>query len=584
MKRYWILLAVITLFSCTSEQEPVCKDNKFRFISNSPQTKVSWDLSEGVSVKWSEGDKVALWGETGTTILGTNCKYKVVPDQTDATKCSFNSVDDVVKYVDGASISIYGYYPFVEGQTDAGSIAISIPPVQRQTEGTAHLSDLCVFKSDPVTVNTSELGDDDVELTFRNVCPVLELGVTLSDSDITVPVKEIKFSSISGASLAYPEATLDLRSNEIEIVPVTESSDILLSVEGTEELENGAETKFYIVLAPGQIVSDDIEVELVAVDHSVATIKLSGNIEIEAGKVYRKDVSVKLEDFIPANPFSIVQNSISGTVGQKVHFDFVGEASTISLYTGMVGCDYNYIHSDRYVRAESMKMSFLMRGDPSGSLKAFNPSCAEISYSYDFDGTLTESAMASAHWTDMSDRFTLPTEINKDTPSGEVDIIPCFPDDKDYIYIRYHYKFNMGTDEIGRTIVYVKNFKISSHHSEFGESTDYDMTNTVWGTILPVDNPAGSKVEISSSQLKFNTSAWKPSADGQAWVVAKIDVHKYNASKDKPLEIKVSEDSMLQGYDVVYDKPGNYEAVFVVKTNTLFGVKEEIIVIPVTIS
>lgn len=586
MKRYWtlVLIAATVLLSCTSEQVPVIRNHEFIFTSYSPVSKTSWDLEDGVAIAWTEGDIVGLWGESNSSSLGLNCGYKAIPDQNDHSQCTFKPVNEVVKYMDDSEIVIYGYYPFIEGQSDAGALAISIPAVQKQTEGTDNLSKTAVFKADPITVKTSELDGQDVNLTFRSVSPVLELSVTLADSEIDIPLKEIRFSSASGVALAYPEATLDLKSRDIRITPVTQSSEIVLSLEGNGKLKKGTSEKFYIVMAPGRVASDDIKVELVAIDHSKATVNLSGDIEIEAGKVYRKSISVKLDDFTAANPFSIVQNSVSGTAGQTVHFDFTGEASTISLYTGMEGCDYNHNNSDRYVRAEIMKLSFSMRGDPSGSASAFNPAGVQIAFSTDFDGsTLTESALTSAQWTDITDRFTMPSEIKTDTPAGEIDIIPYFPADKDYIYLRYHYKFNKGTNEIGRTIVYVKEFKISSFHTDFGESIDYNMANTSWQTILPADNTAGSKVDISDTSLKFNAGSWKPAADGQAWVVAKIDVRKYNVGKDKPLELKTSSDEMLQGFDVTYDKPGNYEAVFVVRTDTLFGVKEDMIFVPVTI-
>ncbi len=586
MKRHWtlLLIAATVLLSCTSEQVPVTRNHEFMFSSQSPVSKTSWNLEEGVGIVWTEGDMVGLWGESASTSLGLNCEYKAIPDQSNNSQCTFKPVNEVVKYIDDSEISIYGYYPFIEGQSDAGALEISIPSIQSQTAGTDNLSKTAVFKADPMIVKTSELDGQDVNLTFRSVFPVLELSVTLTDSDIDVPLKEIRFSSASGAALAYPEATLDLKSRDIKITPVTQSSEIILSLDSNGKLKNDLAAKFYIVMAPGQVASDDIKVELVAIDHSTASVNLSGDIEINAGKVYRKNISVKLADFIPANPFSIMQNSVSATAGQTVHFDFNGEASTISLYTGMEGCDYNHINSDRYVRAETMKLSFSMRGDPSGSANAFNPAGAKIALSTDFDGrTLTESGLTSAQWTDITDRFTLPTEIKTDTPAGEIDIIPYFPADKDYIYLRYHYAFNKGTNEIGRTIVYVKEFKISSFHTDFGESIDYNMVNTPWLTILPADNPASSKVDISETSLKFNAGSWKPAADGQAWVVAKIDVRKYNVGKDKPLELKTSSDQMPQGVDIIYDKPGNYEAVFVVRTDTLFGLKEDIIVVPVTV-
>jgi len=203
MKRYWtlVLIAATVLLSCTSEQVPVIRNHEFIFTSYSPVSKTSWDLEDGVAIAWTEGDIVGLWGESNSSSLGLNCGYKAIPDQNDHSQCTFKPVNEVVKYMDDSEIVIYGYYPFIEGQSDAGALAISIPAVQKQTQGTDNLSKTAVFKADPITVKTSELDGHDVVLTFRSVCPVLELSVTLTDSDIDVPLKEIRLSSASASAV-----------------------------------------------------------------------------------------------------------------------------------------------------------------------------------------------------------------------------------------------------------------------------------------------------------------------------------------------------------------------------------------------
>ena len=116
MKRHWtlLLIAATVLLSCTSEQVPVTRNHEFIFSSQSPFSKTSWNLEEGVGIVWTEGDMVGLWGESASTSLGLNCEYKAIPDQSNNSQCTFKPVNEVVKYIDDSEISMRSWKKVID--------------------------------------------------------------------------------------------------------------------------------------------------------------------------------------------------------------------------------------------------------------------------------------------------------------------------------------------------------------------------------------------------------------------------------------------------------------------------------------
>ena len=590
MKKIIYLIPLLALVASCTQKESVSIDvNSFDFYGSNVTTKVSWALSDTISVNWESEDRVAIFGHSGAEVLGNNCKYSVKELDADGKNCKFypENPSQMVKFKQNAQISFYSYYPFKEGEDDAHSINCAIPEEQVQSgvNSTSHLSSLCMFYAEPITVFTGDDGGD-IILTYKNITPVLELDIKLDNSSsIDVPIKAINLSSSSNVAIACNKATIDITSPESKVNCATGNSDaIRLSFSSETVLHKGKSNKFYFTIAPGNHVSEDLNIEIVAIDESKASTRLKGAVAIEQGKVYRKAINLSAEDFKPASQFEVVQESVSGKVGQPVRFDFTGSATEITLFSGEKGHDYIYSKEGRTERAERQNMSFIMRGDPSGSKNAFNPGYAALSYSSDFDGIMQEDDILSATWSDISSNFTLPSAIKTDTPSGVYDILPLYPADKDTLYFRFDYQFNAGTSEIGRTIIYVKAFDVVGSYSGYSDVTICSLATAEWNVVLPSSNMGGAKVNLPGSSLQFTAGSWKPSAPGQAWAITKVAVAKFDIGTDEGVVVKASLDEMPSSYEHIYSEEGDYLAVFAVTTQTLFGYHETIIQVPVTIT
>lgn len=567
-----------------SRKSPVEKKAGFSFISSGIATKTEWDFGEHVTVEWKDADIVGITGAVGGNVFGNNCPYAVKPDPKDPTRCSFvpEDPDNFVKFNPSPDVEFYACFPYRDVKATGYVIPASIPEnqVQPADDETSGLGDVCLLCSR----SQGAASDGSVNLSFVNMSPVLELSVAFSSSaSVDVPLKEIRLVSASGGALSYPEAEVDFSSSAPVLRSVSKSSQVRLSLPGNVTLKRGATSKFYFAIAPESHVSGDVSVEVVAIDNSVATVALTGDVSIGQGKVYRKSISISTTDFVAANPFAVVGTEFSGKAGQPVRFDFTGYADNVVLFSGVKGHDYAFKDVSRQDRAESMNLSFTMRGDPSGSNNDFNPSRADLSYSTDFNGTMDEASMNAASWTDITSNFTTPTVIKTDTPSGEYDIMPLYPSDKDDIFVRFEYKFKAGTAAVGRTVIYVKAFDVTAKHSGFDDVAACSLTSLGWNAILPASNDGGAKVNVPGTNLQFTAGSWKPAADGQAWAIAKLPVYMFNLGKDVPEDVKTSSQDMPSSFEYVYPEPGKYTAVFVVRSATIFGDTESLVTVSVDI-
>lgn len=604
MKRIFIILqaAVLLGAGCTRDNvdrtEPA-EGRGFRFEGGSvagPVTRtVVTSGEDALDLAWSETDQVGIFGEASTGSIGYNRCYNAVPNGKDATRCTFypEETSSMINWVNDPSVSFYACYPYREaGSGSAGAFPVSLPEQQIQSAGdnADHLGTYFFMKAQPVTLSTVNGEGAGVNLDFHGVFSVVEVSVKLSgSSSIDVPIKELKMISADGTALAVPQGTIDLTTPIAEgyaEIPVKADESlpaVRLLMEAPHTIPKGGNAKFYFVVAPGTHADGDLSLEIIAIDNSKATVALPGEVTFKSNRRYRKSVEFADTDLVIPDPFEVTQSEVTVAAGQPVSFGFEGLADNIAFFSGEVGHDYQYSLKNRMTRAEAMKLSFNMQSNPSGNLNAFNPRFAPVSYSLDFNGTYDEANMESATWTDISDNFTFPTEIKTATPSGEFNMVSLYPEDKDVLYLRFEYACTKGTNEIGRSIIIVKDFQITAELTGQASFTAYGQ-DAGWQGILPVSNEANTQVAINAADFRLTASSWKPAADGKAWIVTRIEVSKFDMGRDQSVPVKNDNDPQPDSYTHTYTEPGIYKAVFVVKTNTLMGEKNEIKEVTVTVT
>lgn len=259
--------------------------------------------------------------------------------------------------------------------------------------------------------------------------------------------------------------------------------------------------------------------------------------------------------------------------GQKLDFNIAGNADMVTFYSGETGSCYDYKVDHRVVTG-SMGLDFVTTTSNAGTVGHPNPSSVPLSYSTDFSGIYTREEMEKATWTDITDKFTFPTDINQaNVKSGHLDITDMFPDEYTPIYFRFYYsveqydaaKYNFQGN--GRTQWFFINFAVNCTTGD-ETSTLYDMYSQNWQIIpgLNYENIPTANLPIlptASQQLSLR-SQFTPKFPIQYWAVCGPIEYKATVDYgvDTGLAIKSYSDPWLPVYSYTYETPGEYTATF----------------------
>ena len=187
--------------------------------------------------------------------------------------------------------------------------------------------------------------------------------------------------------------------------------------------------------------------------------------------------------------FKVTVASTTVKAGTPVVFSISGNTDLISFYSGELGNDYAYKTTDR-ITPTTMFITFSTE-NPNGTPGHGNPSRVPFCYSFDFNGAdkaYTVEDVTSATWTDFTDRFKMPTDINQTVASGEVSINELFPDAQTPMYLMFHYCVDTydaslyGGQGNPRTQWLIKNFRIDGV-TEAGNSTLYPFVDCNWQVV-----------------------------------------------------------------------------------------------------
>lgn len=275
--------------------------------------------------------------------------------------------------------------------------------------------------------------------------------------------------------------------------------------------------------------------------------------------------------------FEVATSSTVVRAGVPVVFDFTGDADIISFYSGEVGNSYAYHDQDR-ITPTDMVVTF-STVTTTGNVGNPNPAVVPIMYSTDFEGgdEYTIESVEAATWTDISDRFNMPTDTNQTVFSGDVSILDLFPDDQTPLYLCFHYQVAAYDEELDnlRTTYNVQSFLVSGV-TDAGSSTLYSFADCNWKMALS-DSFADDTVrpDINTTRLLMR-SDYRPSSDRNSYFIAgpfyrQDDI---NTGPDLAVGIKSMSTPMLDSYSHVYEKPGKYTVTFVASNSSVYGRKE----------
>lgn len=268
-------------------------------------TRTSVNVSDGdVKVEWNDTDEVGIFVRTSDSGL-SNYRYAAVPDEGDATRCSFvvpAESENTIRFYDGVRNDFFAIYPFMgtEGEGDATAFEISLPAAQIQPASgdNSHVGMYAVMTADPVS---REAGDTTpVGLNFRNIFSVLAVDVDCSG--INESLVSAALYAADG-DLAFSEGVIDMTgailsgTSQLPLSVSDGSPRINLGFDENPDLSSGHLSLWFVVM-PGSHASGSLSLELVLADGRTYTYAFDREVNFVSNKYFHKSLAVSDSDFV----------------------------------------------------------------------------------------------------------------------------------------------------------------------------------------------------------------------------------------------------------------------------------------------
>ncbi|PTQ93965.1 uncharacterized protein DUF5017 [Mucilaginibacter yixingensis] len=308
---------------------------------------------------------------------------------------------------------------------------------------------------------------------------------------------------------------------------------------------------------------------------------------------------------VPSPSFGVTAVKNNGSApasfapGDTVNFKFSGNPNVITFYSGEVGKRYQYINRTQAAGTAQLQFtSQLANGTQAGSLS--------LLVSTDFKGVAlktlagvlvrdtatTNANIASATWTDITSRATIPTNTTA-TSSGLIDLSDLAKQGKP-VYFAFKYNGASGTIQnkwtitnfaINNVLSDATTYTIANLNSPAKPLSNYGVASYSPGWAVSYDPAKNANnyawVYTDGTSLVITGATTAATASAEAWAISgPVDLTK--VTPDAGVAIK-SEIATLGSYTYSYTQAGSYNAVFVATNATADDSKTTVQQVAVTV-
>lgn len=586
----------------------------------SSRTIVDSDTDRSLMITWTDTDEVGIYGVAAGRSIGDNVAYIATPDKADASRCTFSAKESLsmFKWISNTEQGYYAYYPHnaMDGLFKATEHPVRLPAIQTQraADSPAHIAQYGFMTAQPVQI-AATAKNQGINFQFANIFSIVELRLKMtSDCPIaSVPIKQVKIVS-QAAMLSLEQGTIDLtRAVTVEDYPVSViSGDKSVSTvfEANPGLSKSQYASVYLIALPGTHPAGSLQLEITAIDNSVNTIALPEAVTLTPNRHYTRTFELSINDFQQANPFDVEFPTLSCKQTEPLSINLKGIADKIDFWSGEQSHDYAYSNQDR-IQEPMMSVNFwslLQNG--------YQRTPAKVKYSTDFNGTMDETNILSATWTDVTSQFTIPTHLVgvddeltsvatvPPVSSGTVDCSSWFPQSNRSCYMAIFYHIdkydanwvdpvkNMVTGN-GRTFFYLHDmwvraqYKSETTYSELYRhkyvktETNPAYPTVVFGATYTNEDSASTRLSTYSYGtypyvMRIGSTFTPKTSDKNAYIILpKITrPEAKNVGKDTPIVVMSEGGVQPETYQYTFSQAGVYQIAVVGTVQTLSGKKQ----------
>lgn len=294
--------------------------------------------------------------------------------------------------------------------------------------------------------------------------------------------------------------------------------------------------------------------------------------------------SCQKDDLNPTD-FSISTATTTVKAGERVVFNLIGNPDFVTFFSGENGKKYENAQRSSFEGKPILQFtSARANGTQEGSLS--------LMISNDFKGIVpgdrptTINRISEAKWVDITSRAQLSNGAA--TASGEVDLSD-FASDKEPVYIGFRYVGKSGSIQSKWTI------SALTVVNRLTDGTSYTLANLTSGVltnygIANIFSPGWVSQQIvndynwsiSGSALTITGSTSAQAGDAEAWVMAG-PIQLREVCPDIGTFVK-GMDVQINNYSYTYPSPGEYVATFVGASKNIYGEKEVVKTVRLTVN
>jgi len=266
-----------------------------------------------------------------------------------------------------------------------------------------------------------------------------------------------------------------------------------------------------------------------------------------------------------APKFDVKAQTTTIKAGEEVTFSFSGDAKVISFYSGEFKNDYAF-KDGRVLTMDAAKLLFTSRVQ-----FGTQPNQLRVLTSTNFNGELNLTALKSATWNDITNRFTYATTTTN-VSSTEQDITDQIVDGKP-LYLAFKY-VSLPQTANGTNRTWTVSALTLNTQTAQGSALAVDQRTAAWTLVQSanITDPSRSTVSSAGTLTLRGNNLPNPETEAEIWAVSKsLSLGSVDLGPDFAVPIKNVLDNPLDQYKYRFATPGTYKVVFVASNVSIYG-------------